>query len=241
MSYRFLLENKYSLEVLASIAVGLSVSGAIFSAVEGLVSQYFNPIYLRQITDATKDIRAKSWNLLASNMIAIYILLAIFTISLSPYLVNILVAEKFNDVYIYTMVGVIIEFFRAMTNVVFKVAISELKTKRLMFPYLIGFILSIGTIYFIDFSDSLWKIPFVLGVSYVVIFTIMFFNMRKLLPISIDMYSIYKAILLGLPFSIFFFIDNYATIWISLGLISVSGLYFLLSIYLLKIKVEEVK
>jgi len=241
MSYRFILENRYSLEILASIAVGLSVSGAIFSAVEGLVSQYFNPIYLRQITNTTKEIRTKSWNTLADNMISIYILLMIFIISLSPYLVNILVAEKFHDVYIYTMIGALIEFFRVMTNVVFKVAMSELKTKRLIFPYLVGSIISIGTIYFIDFSEDLWKIPLVLGASYGVIFMMMFYNMRKLLPISIELGSINKALFLSLPFGIFFFFNTYSSMLWSFAIVLIAGLYFLLTIYLLKIKIEEVK
>ncbi len=127
-SYRFIIEAKYSIEVLAFIAVGFSVSGAIFGAVESLASQYFDPIYIRKITNATKEQRTKAWNNLANFMIPLYILLVVYIISLAPYLVKILVAQKFYDAYIYTIFGALIEFIRVMTNLVYMVSQSEVKT-----------------------------------------------------------------------------------------------------------------
>lgn len=185
-SYRFIIEAKYSIEVLAFIAVGFSVSGAIFSAVESLSSQYFNPIYMREITNATKEQRTKAWNNLANFMIPLYILLTVYIISLAPYLVKILVAQKFYDAYIYTMFGALIEFIRVMTNLAYMVSQSEVKTSTTILPYTIGFITTILTLYFIDLSENLWAIPVVLSFAYSIIFLILYINMKKLLPISIN-------------------------------------------------------
>jgi O-antigen/teichoic acid export membrane protein len=236
VSYRFILEFNYPLEVLAYIAVGLSVSGAIFSAVEGLVTQYFNPIYIKNITNASLEVRTRSWNMLAKYTISIYILLTIFVISLSPFLVKILVSEKFYDVYHYIMIGAIIEFFRTVTNIVFNVSVSELKAKKTIFPYISGLIISTGVIYYFNFSASLWLIPLVLAVSNCVVFVLMFYNMRKLLPISIDMKNIIRTIVLSSPLTICLLIDTRESILSSLFVILISGLYFLYSIYLLNIK-----
>ena len=104
------------------------MSGIIFSSVESLASQYFSPIYLRQITNTTKKQRTKAWNELANYMLPIYIFLTVFVITMSPYLVYILVAEKFHEVYIYTMFGAMIELFRVSTNIVYKISQSEINT-----------------------------------------------------------------------------------------------------------------
>jgi len=241
ISYRFIIEVKYSIEILAFIAVGLSVSGAIFSAVEGLATQYFNPIYLRQITDVTKEERTKAWNELASYMFPIYILLTIFVISLAPYLVKILVAEKFYDAYIYVIFGALIEFFRVITNIVYMVSQSEIKTNTTIIPYTIGFFMTVIILYMIDFSNNLWCIPFVIALAYSSIFLMLFFSMKKLLPIHIDLISIVKALMLSVPFGLVYFLDtNYSLIMI-LSIVSVAGLYFLASLYVLRPKEQKEK
>ena len=236
VSYRFIIEAKYSIEILAFMAVGFSVSGAIFSAVESLVTQYFNPLYLRNITNASKGKRTLIWNELASHIIPIYILLTGFVVALSSYLVQVLVAEKFHDAYIYTMLGAFMEFFRATTNLVYLVSQSEVKTNTTMMPYAVGFLFTIIVLYTIDFSNNLWSIPLVLITAYIIIFMILFFSMKKLLPIKICFLSIVKALILSIPFGIIYFLDKNYTISITIGIIIITGVYLLVSLYLLRPK-----
>ncbi|QOP41463.1 hypothetical protein [Sulfurimonas marina] len=231
-SYRFIIEAKYSLEVLAFIAVGLAVSGAIFSAVESLATQFYNPIYLRQITHATKENRSKAWNELVSYMIPIYIILAVFVILLSPYLTNLLVAEKFYEAYIYAMFGAIIEFFRVMTNLVYMVSQSEVKTNTTILPYSIGFIFTIGSLYFFDMSEKLWMIPFFIAIANGVIFLLLYRNMKKLLDIKIDFTNIIKSLILASPLLLNIFIQNSHTFLQNILMMTTSGVYFLFLIYL---------
>ena len=54
MSYRFIIDYKYSTEVLGYIAVGFGVSSAVFGSLEAIAMQYFNPIFLKDILDAQK-------------------------------------------------------------------------------------------------------------------------------------------------------------------------------------------
>ena len=239
ISYRFIIEAKYSIEILAFIAVGLSVSGAIFSAVEGLATQYFNPIYLRQITNASKEERTIAWNELAGYMLPVYILLTVFVMSLAPYLMKILVAEKFHDAYIYVIFGASIEFFRVLTNMVYLVSQSELKTHTTIVPYAIGFLISIMTLYFMDFSHNLWSIPIVLTMAYGIILVILFSNMKKLLPIQINFASIGKALLLSIPFGMVYFLDIHYPIMITLSIVVGAGLYLLVGLYLLQPRERE--
>jgi len=242
ISYRFIVEDKYSLELLAYIGVGLSVSGAIFSAVESLATQYYSPIYLREITNATKEERTKAWNNLASYMIPIYLLLALYIVSLSSYLTQVLVAEKFHEAYIYAMFGAGVEFFRVITNLVYLVSQSEIKTNNTILPYAIGFMFTISTLYFFDMSDKLWMIPLFLAISNSVIFLILFINMRKLLDITIDVVDLVKLTLFATPMLLILLL-NYNNSMIQAFLtISISGIYLLFIIYLvIQKKVIRVK
>ena len=232
-SYRFIIEAKYSLEVLAFVSVGLTVSGTIFGAVESLATQFYTPIYLRQITDASKVDRAKAWNNLVSYMIPIYLLLAVYVIALSPYLTSLLVAQKFYEAYIYTMFGAIIEFFRVITNLVYMVSQSEVKTSTTIVPYGIGLVFTIILLYFFDMSEKFWMIPLFLAIANGIIFMILFKNMKKLLEIKIDIINLVTSFILALPLFLFLFINNDKTIVQTMLLIAVSGIYFLLLVYLI--------
>lgn len=232
-SYRFIIEAKYSLETLAFIGVGLAVASSIFSAVESLATQFYNPIYLRKISHATKKDRTKAWNELASYMIPVYIVLGIFVISLAPYLTNLLVSEKFYDAYIYAMFGAMIEFFRVITNLVYMVSQSEVKTNTTILPYTIGFLFTLATLYMFDMSEALWMIPLCISLAYFVIFLFLFISMRKLLKISINMINIVKTLILVLPLLIIFLFTNDKTMIQTLLFILSSGIYFLILIYLI--------
>jgi len=239
ISYRFIIELKYSIETLAFIAVGLSISGAIFSAVEGLAMQYFHPIYLRKITNATKEKRTEAWNEVASIMLPIYLLLTLFVMSLAPYLTKILVAEKFHESYIYVLFGAMVEFFRVSTNLVYLVSQSELKTNSTILPYSIGFTISIGTLYLLDFSNDLWLIPLVLIFSYLSTFLILFFNMRKLLAITLDFTSLVKALFVAVPLGAVYFLGINYSMFVTLIIVSMMSLYLLLGVYVLSFKKQK--
>ncbi|MCG6202972.1 hypothetical protein, partial [Psychromonas antarctica] len=199
-SYRIIIGDKYSVEILASIAVGFSVSGAIFNAVSSLAVQYFNPIYLRKITNSTKKCRVQAWNELADVMLPIYMCLMIFVICLSPYLLDILVAEKFKHVYLFVALGAVIEYFRVSSNVVYMVSQSEVRTTSTILPYMVGFIASILPLYFTDLTGNLWLIGVVLSFSYSLIFTLLYLNMKKILPVRINVNPTFKSLLLSTPF-----------------------------------------
>lgn len=230
VSYRLIVEVKYSIEMLAFMAVGFSVASAIFGVVEGLGTQYFNPIFLRKINGAKKCERMEAWNSLADYMVPVYVLLTIFVIALAPYLVTILVASKFHEAYAFTMLGAFIEFFRVVTNLVYLVSQSEVKTKLTIIPYAVGVFMSVAILYIVDFDSQLWMVAVVLAMSYGVVFILLFLSMRRLLPIKIRLNSIGKALALSIPYGCFYWFDDYS---LSAAIVSVAiaGLYLVLSIY----------
>lgn len=232
ISYRFIIEIKYSLEVLAFIGVGLAISSSIFATVESLASQFYNPIYLKNITYANKEGRENAWNELVDCMMPIYIFVAIFIIALSPYLVNFLVAQKFHEAYIYTMYGAIIEFFRVMTNLVYKVSQSEVKTKTTVVPYAVGFFSTVVFLYMFDFSDKFWAIPLVLIVTNIIVFILLFQNMNKLLNLKIQITNIVKSFVLVSPLFLALLFNSDKVILQNFLVLSISSCYLIFLTYI---------
>lgn len=232
-SYRFIIEVKYSLEVLAFISVGLTVSGAIFSALESLATQLYNPVYLRQITYAGKKDRAKAWNDLVSYMMPVYLILTVYVIILAPYLTKLLVASKFYEVYIYAMFGAVVEFFRVSANLVYTVSQSEVKTNTTILPYTLGFIFTIVSLYFFNMEEKLWIVPLFLGLANGVIFVLLFRSMKKLLDIRIEYKSIVKSFIFVSPLFLILFIPNSQSLLQAIVTITLSGIYFLFLVYLI--------
>ncbi len=233
IAYRFLVDYQYSAEVLGFIAVGLGTSAAVFSSIESIAMQYFNPIFLKNILDASKEQRTKTWNTIAQQIVPIYILAAFFTLALSEVLINILVDKKFHDAYIYAMFGVTIEFFRVMSNLLNNVAQSEHKTTTTVKPYLLGFIVSLGILSSIDFGMNYFMIPLVLGIAYFLVYIYMYINMRQLLKIKYNIHLL-KILFLSLPFAMIFFIDmTNSSLIFNLLVLSVFGVYFLFAVWVM--------
>ncbi|TEW50703.1 hypothetical protein [Psychromonas algicola] len=238
-SFRLILEHLYSAKILAFISVGLALSNSIFSALDSLATQFYMPLYLKKITNATKSDRALIWNQLANSMFSIYIGVTIYVIVFSPYLAKLLVSENFYEAYIYTMIGAVIELFRVSTNLIYMVSQSEVKTKNTIGPYFFGFLIMIIGLYSIDVSKDLWKVPVILAFSYLITLLTMFLSMKKLLNIKLNFSIIVKSILFMSPLLFFSFIESAPTMSNSIGWLIIGGLYFLLIQYfLLKNKIQ---
>jgi len=133
---------------------------------------------------------------------------------------------------IYIMVGVGIEFFRVMTNLLNNVSQSEYRTTDTIKPYLVGFIISLGLLSSIDFGTNYFMIPLVLGLAYFLVFIYMYLNMKKMLDIKYDI-NIVKIILISLPFLMVYSVDlTDINLVLNLLVVSVFGLYFIFTVWL---------
>ena len=94
--YRLIIDYKYSAEVLGFIGVGLTISASIFASIEAIAMQYLNPIFPENILDSSKQERASAWNSMATIVVPIYILAAVFTVCLSEALIGVLANQKIS-------------------------------------------------------------------------------------------------------------------------------------------------
>jgi len=231
--YRILIEQNIGLEFLGFLGVGLAVSGQIASVFESILTQYLSPIYYQRIS-IQDDIqhRTESFNWLINIKLPMYFLLAMFITFFAEYIVVLLVDEKYKEVYVYTIFGIWIEFFRMMTNVLYSVSLSELKTRKIMFPYLVGSLVTIVLVYMSSLdSDYELYLPIALVIGGFITMVVMYFSMQKLIDFKIDFRLIFISFLISLPyFATYFF--NFETNFVSnLLVVGCFGLYFLGTLY----------
>jgi hypothetical protein len=242
-SYRFIVEANYSIELLGIMGVGFAVSTAIFSAVDNISTQYFNPIYFKGITGASNTTRANEWNKYAIRMLAIYISTLLFIASTAPFLLKLLVDEKFHNVYYFVMAGALVEFCRVSCNVIYMISQSELNTKKTVIPYLTGFAFLLVMLLNFDFSDMTIMIPIIMSCSYIIIITFLYQRMRKILNVTIDFLYLFRNLLASLPLISFMFIPNAigSSILFSLCIVAVAGMYwvFILYVFVFKVYLKE--
>jgi O-antigen/teichoic acid export membrane protein len=230
-SFRLIVEDLYTAQALASIAVGMALSSAIFAAVESLATQFYMPIYLKKITNSTVHQRAAIWNQIATILIPFYISLVIFITAFAPFLTKVLVAEKFQNVYIYAVIGSIVELLRVSTNLVYLVSQSELNTKSTITPYLVGFTVMLVSLYSIDMTENLWKVPVALAFSYSLTLGVMVLNMKKLFPLKPNFRMFSAPILVTAPLLLICLFDFEPTLFSSLVILIFGGSYLMVAQY----------
>lgn len=232
--YRLIIDYKYSAEVLGFMGVGLTISASIFASIEAIAMQYLNPIFLKNILDSSRQERTSAWNNMASILVPIYILATVFTICLSEALIGVLANQKFQNAYLYISLGVGIEFFRVMTNLLAKVAHSEYQTILTIKPYLLGFFISIGLLGIIDIGTYHFILILILIFAYFCVFIYMYIAMKRLLDIKLKINKL-RTILLCSPFFIIYLLNlDYNSKVQNVLITFLFGSYFLVASWLVQ-------
>jgi len=230
--YRILIEQNIGLEFLGFLGVGLAISGQIASTIESIVMQYFHPIYYKQITNATIQERKKAIESFINKALPIYFMLAIFLTFLAKYVVEILVDEKYYDVYVFTTFGIWIEFFRMSSNLFGNISQSEMNTKKFMIPYIVGSFVTILLVYMSSLeSDYNFYIPMALLIGGVFTMLMMYFSMKKLIDFQINYKLIILSFLISIPYTSIYFLDFQTNLFLNLLMVGSFGIYFLGTIY----------
>lgn len=230
--YRILIEQNIGLEFLGFLGVGLAISGQVASTIESIVMQYFHPIYYKQITNATVEERKKAIESFINKALPIYFMLAIFLTFVAKYVVEILVDEKYYSVYIFTAFGVWIEFFRMSSNLFGNISQSEMNTKKIMAPYIIGSLVTIILVYFSSLKvDYEFYLPIALLIGGVFTMIVMYISMKKLIDFKIDFRLIFFSFLVSLPYFSTYLFNFETNLVLNLLVVGSFGLYFLGTIY----------
>ncbi|MDN5130740.1 lipopolysaccharide biosynthesis protein [Aliarcobacter butzleri] len=232
-SYGIIIEKYISAEFLGYFGVGIALAFAISSAFETVVMQYLYPMMYKNMKDESKF--KNTINDILNLIVPIYFLLALFVSFLSFYFIKILVDAKYYDTYIYTIFGIWIAFFRMSSNMIANIAHAKIDTKKLIFPYAVGGILSVvGVLIVTQFENYKTLASIALLFASFIGFITMYFKMNKLVKINLEIKIFLMIFLYSLPLliSIYFYEYSYQLKY-SLIILTVYGIYFLFVMYMI--------
>ncbi len=237
-SYRLVVEKFMGAEILAGLGVGLGIAASLSGIVESIVTQYYYPQYYSKLSSSTTEERAKAWELLFKNSLIIYVLMGAAIICCARPILNILVNEQYHNLAHIIILGVIIELLRILTNTVYTVSHSELKTKESILPYGFGAIFAFsGSLLVVYFAKEELNtyLSFALILASGICFIAMFIKMNRLLPLRIAKSSLAKAVLPALPLIVGYALTrNITSLSDSLFTCILVGLYVALILWKLK-------
>lgn len=231
-SYNFIVERYIGLEFLGILGVGFAVSSQVMNSMQSIVTQYYYPIYYKQITNSSFEIRKLAINELINKVLPVYLMLALFLTFLAKYVVVILVAKEFYSVYIFTIYGVWIEFFKMITNILGNISQSELKTNKFIKPYIFGSITTVCLVFFTSMNEPLNSyLPFGLLIGGLVTLIAMYFSMKQLIDFKINYRPLLLSLVLSSPYLIILLINHELSFGETFSVVLISGLYLLGTIY----------
>lgn len=226
-SYAIIIDKYVGAEFLGYFGVGISLAFAISSAIESIVTQYFQSIVYKNINDNVKF--KLIMNSIIKLIIPIYLFLAIFISLFSINFMSILVDESYYNSYVYVVFGMWIAFFRMSANTFANIAHAKLNTKKLLIPYAVPGILSmIGVYMATQYANYNYFIPIALLVASVIGFFVMFYKMNKLVKIRLDFEILFLFIFCSIPFlSAIYFYQLANILKYNLIILLFFGIYFL--------------
>lgn len=232
--YRIIIEKNIGLAFLGFLGVGMAISGQIAGIFESIVMQYFHPIYYKKITGTTKEKRKEAINNLINTVLPTYFMLAVFLTFFAKEIVIILVDEKYYSAYFFVALGIWVEFFRMTTNLLGNISQSEMNTKKFMFPYVIGSLVTVLLVYIACVGENYqYTVSVALVLGGAVTLLVMYIAMKKLIDFEINYHLLLFAIMLSLPYVVFEFLGFKTESFLgSLLLVGGAGLYFLLTLFI---------
>lgn len=240
--YRLIIEKNLGAEILAPIGIGLGLAASLAGVVESITTQYLYPKYYSELPGSNFEKRKAAWSLLWQKSITIYILTAFTMLACSRFVVDVLVAQKFQHLVWYFAVGVGIEFLKQNSNIIYLAAHGEKQTQKNILPYLFG-----ALVLFIGFKILIYKNLFlidellgVLLLSHLVTYIYNVIHVKKMLQHSFNKKIVFRALILGLPLlAVYFLVPAELSIFIYFALAILSGLWGLGSIYVLDQKMNK--
>ena len=138
--YRFLLADRFGLAQLGLYAAGYGVAASLISAMETLLTTWYQPIFYRMANSTDAAQRDRAWSTYASVMLPVSALGMTALVAVSPSLPKVLLGEAFHDAGRYVMLGALAEWARMLVGLVGLNAHRHMSTRRLIAPNLCGMI-----------------------------------------------------------------------------------------------------
>ncbi len=233
-SYRPVVERLYGLEILGLIGIGLGLSSSLSTSFEYLMQQFYLPNFYKSINSLDQNIREKSWNILFTKLVPLYLSVAVFLSIASKFLINLLADTKFESAWVYLSIGAIIEFLRMTNNVFCLAAQSEYNTKKTIVPYFIGAVATFLLFYLVYYMGvSTVFVPMSIVFGNVLVMAVLYFSINRDFSLNFDLKPLVKSLLLSFPMFLVLIPSFEINLLSSVVVLASLGTYLLFVLYTL--------
>ena len=185
--YRLLLEAHWGLAALGGAVVGLSLASQLWGLLESLAMQFLYPLFYRRIAASRTPDSALAFSDLLNTLGPIYLVMASATVVGAPSLLALLVDTAYANVVPFVLLGVVVEFCRALSNVLGTAAQVDRRMGALIIPYAAGaLVLTIGLLSLSQTEGSIAQAIAVLAGAGLVTLLMMALVMQRLQRFIID-------------------------------------------------------
>lgn len=138
--YRFLLAERFGLAQLGLYAAGYGVAASLISALETLLTTWYQPVFYRMANSTDAAQRDRAWSTYASVMLPASFLGMTALVAASPSIPKVLLGAAFHDAGRFVMLGALAEWARMLVGLVGLNSHRHMSTRRLIVPNLLGMI-----------------------------------------------------------------------------------------------------
>lgn len=136
--YRLLIEMHWGLVALGYAVVGLALATQLWGLLESLAMQFLFPLFYRRIASPDRPDASLAFADLLNTLGPVYLVLAAATLVAAPALLALLVDAAYAGVVHFVLLGAVIEFCRALGNVLATAAQVDRRMFTLVPPYAAG-------------------------------------------------------------------------------------------------------
>lgn len=140
--YRYFMEDRLGLAELGLFIAGYGISMGMIAAFESVLTTYFQPRLYRDASTADPVRQAQAWRQYAAVVIPSLLLTVAFVVILAPEFTRIFLGDNFQSAAAYVVWGALAEAARVLTGAYSLIAHVHMRTQWLIFPSLIGALLS---------------------------------------------------------------------------------------------------
>jgi O-antigen/teichoic acid export membrane protein len=239
-SYRFIAEQKMGLANLGLFVTGFGIAAGISAGFESVISTYFQPIFYKKVNSRSKEESDGAWTEYAASVLPSMALTAVLIVALAPELTQMLLGPAYRDTYQYVRWGAVAELARMSTGVFALFAHAKMKTRMLIYPNLLGAVLSVILVWiFIDlFAADGIGLALALSSLATLMFTVLITS--RLMSLAVSPRSIFKLLAMGtalvfIPKLMYLMMGESKGLAAALVIAAVTGMAFLMfQLHLLK-------
>ena len=208
--YRIIIEANVGLATLGSLAVGFGLAGQMFSVLESLVVQILYPIFYKRISYGDAKESALAFSDLLNVLAPIYFIYGAFLIATSSIILDLFISDAFTNVSVFFLFGILIECFRAVTNLITSGAQIGKRMGILIAPYLVPSIFLIGYLVVgVQRINFLREIVWVVFLAHAMVFLLLATHMRHSIQFSFRIRDWFFSIVLLVSSLWFFYGTHY--------------------------------